>query len=372
MATRRQNRWSPRATTASVPAICVAAALAWPSSFSLAQHPSPQKPILLMYGDGRVELYPPPDPSGGQLLGPPAPLPANPNPAERRAANDPYPPARQHENSDENVATETSEATDGGDLTSDTPREPPPPLPEEANPWRTGHPLRPEAVQLDPFSLVPSREASGLRPLCVPNMIGAPEGPGRGEASSTLAAAASGDVGNRLEPPTPLPAPMPDHARSSGGAAEKNAEDAGRSDSAMSWPTTGMVQVLGTLVGLSIGLPVGAVAVIIVLRRFGGERLAPVIRVQIANPPFSTGAVLQPSEVAAQAGECSAPVPDTPVPVVDLRDHPIPLQSLDKTYDQEQRTKAEQRKHQEREILKQIMEENVAFREGISRLAPAA
>jgi hypothetical protein len=148
------------------------------------------------------------------------------------------------------------------------------------------------------------------------------------------------------------------------------------------WIAVGVVQVVGTLLGLLIGLAVFVVA-FHVLRRVGWVNLGPLIRVEISDTrsPLvdvaasgvagafanASGTVIGPWHTQSRHSE-----PELETPVADFRDQSVAFQPPGMTYEEQQRALAEQRKEQEKEILRRILDENLALRERMSGRMPTS
>jgi hypothetical protein len=354
-----------------ISAVCVILGLETLCALALAQDTSTQGQILLMYGDGRVELYPRPQTSEGQLRQPLAVPHADSYPSDGSRAVDLRVRAGSSRNRDTQDPFEYRppvdiEAPSRGDSreSSATPQ-------ESVNcPGDIRLPFV-EQARCQPLRGVPSEEADGSVPPFPPlgtDKAGEPvpdAGPSRREPAMAAAVIEEPHAQAQLSILPPAPGPISTRER------DGTPGDDRKPGPSADLVTTAVVQVLGTLVGLFIGLPVCAAVFWFVLRRFRSQAPASVIRLELANPPCSAGPVPW-ANVATEAGKNSLPVPNMPVRVVDFRDQCIAFHPPGKTYDEEQRAKAERTKQCETEILQQIVAENVALREKISGQVSAA
>lgn len=354
-----------------ISAVCAILGLETLCALALAQDTSPQGQILLMYGDGRIELYPRPQTSEEQLRQPLAVPHAESYPPDGPRAVDLRVRAGSSRHRDTHDPFEYRpsvgiEVPSRGDLGESYtgPRESANCPGDVRSPW-TGQ------VQWESLRGVPFEEADGPVPPFPPLGIDKAGKPVPGADPShrepAMAAAVIEEAHPQAQLSTLPPPPGPITTRERDGSPGDDRKPGPSADLV----TTAVVQVLGTLVGLFIGLPVCAAVFWFVLRRFRSQAPAPVIRLELANPPYSAGSVPW-ANVASEAGKNSLPVPKTPVPVVDFRDQCIAFNPLGKTYDQEQRAKAERTKQRETEVLQQIVAENVALREKISGQVSAA
>lgn len=415
MAARRQSGWACRAKLVVLWAGCTAIAVAILGSLAVAQGVPRQKRILLMYGDGRVELYPPsnypppvypppdypaPDYPAPDYPAPDYPAPDYPPPdypapdySQRQMGTRRAQPAEGFHYFDKPTSTDTSargqwnedlrgdtaaeypQTVDAGPSPHNTLREPLP-APEPADgPWGGGHPLRSAAVQPEPLPGGSSQQTGGSDQSSSSITIQTADEPSPGVVASGQGPGVSSASGKRPGPQTRLPQSLPPGGPAAGADRVLDSGNAARNspgrDPSADWLATGIVQVMGTLVGLFIGLLVCLLALPFFFRRLAGGKLGPIIRVEIANPPLwgdSAGRLGGGGEVREnRAGPAEAPVP-----VADFGEQSVELCPPGETYDQQQQAKAEQRKRQEKEIMKQILDKNVALRQELSGLLPAA
>ncbi len=328
-----------------------------------------------MYGDGRVELYPPldyPERHSGVRRTPPV---EGFQRFDQSKSTDLSLRRQWNEDLKKDTATEYREAVETGPLPYNTPTDSLA-APMQPDGSRGGvHPLRSAAVQTGPLSGGSSQQTGGavrspasitIQTADEPSAGGVPSGQGPGDSS----AFGQGPGSQAWLPESGPPSGPAAGAKRVAATGNDPRDDRGR-DPSSDWLATGIVQVIGTLIGLFIGLAVCVLALPFFFRRFGDGKLRPIIRVEIANTPLladSAGRLGANAEIQ----ENRPPPADAPVPVVDFREQSVQLRPPGGTYDQQQQAKAEQRKRQEKEIMRQILDKNVALREELSGLLPAA
>jgi hypothetical protein len=384
-------------------AVCLTPGFQTQRSSAFAQEGQPQKRILLMYGDGRVELYPPPDSSTPQQTITPVCPSANPDRRTEERVESNWPPgARQRQpvtrlrfpsaapdpwarstpsdivfrrpgddNSTSGTVSEPAAAVGASQPPDGTFRQPVPPPHQGDRSRPSDHPFQVEEGQPDAAAYAPPAATDESAAPSI-SIVGEEkdESPPR-EYPLVDKPAVAPAVDQETGLPVSLPVPLSPGRPISGTGPVRVRENTRGPDSSADWLGTGIVQVVGTLVGLFIGLLMCAVALLFVLRRYGSLKFGSLIRVEIAKPPFADDRARSLGGVPA-GGESSASVSDVPVPVADFGDQCIPFHPLGETYDERRQAKTEQRKRQEEEILKQIIEKNVVFRQEMSRLGRAA
>jgi hypothetical protein len=144
------------------------------------------------------------------------------------------------------------------------------------------------------------------------------------------------------------------------------------------WLRVGAVQVAGTLLGMFVGLSIFSIVLFAVARRFGWSKLEPTIRVDISNPQFpflnalATGIRHGTTDInAAPSAKHQMGGSEAGTAVADFGVQGFVFQPHGRSYDQQRKAQAKERRDQEKEILQQIFNENITLRGKIPSLIPA-
>lgn len=368
----------PWAKLSLVCAVCATIGLTTRGSLAFAQKAASEKRILLLYGNKRVELVARPDSPSKQpdpIVLQPSPTP----PLDRTV----YPPVGKptldefaiprnwNNGRARDPAIGGRRAVDGAPFAGGTLAEPFETPPKMGNHWGESNPLRLEKADPRPLPPVPSEEVYAPAPSWSSVVVEKENEPIVGKSPLVGEPDVRPADAARPDPQPVSLAPSPARELLAAERSVENTENPRRDGPSLGWIATGIVQVVGTLIGLFIGLLVFAAAVFLVLRRFGSTKLEPIIRVEISNPPMPAYLV-QAVGFNNDGKEHRQPDPGPATRVVDFGAQCIPFHPPGQTYDEQQRAKAQQRKQQEKEVLKRVFEQNVALRKEMSRLMRAA
>ena len=131
-----------------------------------------------------------------------------------------------------------------------------------------------------------------------------------------------------------------------------------------------LMQIVGTLVGLLIGLTSVLIALFVTLRKFG-SKLKPTIHVELNHPPFPVYMQGPPNSDPRQFDTSQSDLPQ-PATAVDFDAASIPFPSVFTTYAEERENAEQLQKEREREMFKVIYDENCELQEQIERQDSAA
>jgi hypothetical protein len=203
---------------------------------------------------------------------------------------------------------------------------------------------------------------SSVSPPASPQVVGpaesTPQGGAAAEQTAPVTASAGVPSPELHDPATPQPSETAPVAVAAP-ALNRNVETP-------AWVTVGIAQFLGTLTGLVVGLSMLAVAAYIILPRLGCRSLTHLVpfenicTVASSQPPTGTAERLHADDsVEPRKGRL-----DTIA--ADFADGRFSLQIVNSTFDRQQAAKEERARQQNREILRQILEDNVSLRAKMS------